>query len=104
MEQYNAWNKWLALQGHVVYSISADTKDGSIVTDDEKETLDLVHLSKIQESFAVLVIDCTRMPENISSEEITDTYIGESTRREIKWAKMLGKKVEHTSWAKRNLH
>lgn len=49
-------------------------------TDDEKETLDLAHLSKIEESDAILVLN-------------KDNYIGESTKREVKWAKMRNKLV-----------
>ena len=104
MDQYNAWNRWLTLRGLVVYSVATSVKHDFVPTDDEKETLDLVHLLKIYNSEAVLVIDCTRMPLDISDVQITDAYIGDSTRREIKWAKMLGKAVEYTSWAKHNLY
>ncbi len=106
MEQYNAWNRWLALQGHVVYSVATSVKDDFSPTDDEKETLDLVHLAKILNSDTILVIDCLRTPvewKNNASDRRTEAwelltaeYIGESTRREIKWAKILGKKATYT--------
>lgn len=85
MDKYLEVNRKLSLAGHVVYSIatrstSAEYQPNSIdpLTPDEKETLDLVHLQKILESDECFVI--------------TDEtgYVGESTRREIKWASMNG--------------
>jgi hypothetical protein len=82
VEQYNEINRKLTLAGHVVYSIATvSSASGKLqtqkqLTEDEKETIDLVHLLKIQESDACfLVTDETK-------------YVGESTRREIKWAVM----------------
>ena len=105
MEQYNAWNRWLTVQGHVVYSVCAVTTIvASDVTDDEKETLDLVHLIKILNSDTILVINCLRQPDdhkyNVSRDKwalLTETYIGESTRREVKWAKMNRKVSMYTA-------
>jgi len=88
MDRYLELNRILSLAGHVVYSIatrssSSDYTPGSPdpLTPFEKETLDLVHLRKIQESDGVVLI--------------TDDegYVGESTKREIKWAQMLGKNI-----------
>jgi hypothetical protein len=78
-DKYDEMNKRLSLGGHVVYSI-AMVSTGNTLEPDQKETLDLVHLRKIQESEAVVLI----------TDE--DGYIGESTRREIKWATMLSKR------------
>lgn len=84
MDKYMEINRKLSLAGHVVYSIatrssSVDPQIGPQIgplTADEKETLDLVHLLKIQESDACfLITDAAR-------------YVGESTRREMKWAVM----------------
>jgi len=82
LEKYNEINRRLSLAGHVVYSIATvSTSSGKLtqarsLTEDEKETLDLVHLLKIQESDACfLITDETK-------------YVGESTRREMKWAVM----------------
>ena len=104
MDQYHAWNRWLSLQGHVVYSVATSIKGDFDPTDDEKETLDLVHLLKILNSDAILVIDCLRMPEdykyNVDREKwdlLTETYTGESTRREIKWAKINYKENVYTN-------
>ncbi|KKM07495.1 hypothetical protein LCGC14_1733360 [marine sediment metagenome] len=104
IEQFHAWNRWLALQGHVVYSVAVvTTAVASDVTNDEKETLDLVHLVKILNSDAILVIDCLRWPDdhkyNVTKEKwelLTETYVGESTAREIKWAKLQYKLITYT--------
>lgn len=79
-KQYEKTNKSLSLEGHVVYSVSCFGHSGDILTDAEKQTLDLVHLKKIAESDAVCLV--------------TDDsgYYGESTKREIEWARMNDKK------------
>lgn len=103
MEQYGAWNRWLALQSHVVYSVAGSVKDAWDITDVEKETLDLVHLAKILNSDLILVINCLLLPKDTTlpkQDRILATgeiYTGMSTKREIKWAKMLSKKVMYTS-------
>jgi uncharacterized NAD-dependent epimerase/dehydratase family protein len=82
--QYAEVNRRLSLAGHVVYSIAtvSTSFNGAAVTEaltpDQKETLDLVHLQKIARSEEVFVV--------------TDEtgYVGESTKREIKWATMCG--------------
>lgn len=80
LDKYNEVNRKLSLAGHVVYSIATvSSKIHSLepgLTPDEKETLDLVHLLKIQESDACfLITDETK-------------YAGESTKLEMKWAVM----------------
>lgn len=85
IDQYREVNRQLTLAGHIVYTIAAIStqlqervKAEEVITLEEKETLDLVHLRKIQESNVVVLI----------SDETG--YYGESTRREIKWAQILG--------------
>lgn len=86
--KFHEWNHKLALAGHTVYSLSlfgrevkdVGKDDNKIVTEDEKIVLDLVHLDKIMNSDAVVVID-------------VDEYVGFSTAREVRWARMQGKKV-----------
>jgi hypothetical protein len=89
MDQYLAVNRQLSIGGHVVYSVATRSSSAEYkgdappqqLTDEEKETLDLVHLLKIQNSdLVVLTTD-------------RDGYIGASTKREIKWSLMLGKQV-----------
>jgi hypothetical protein len=78
---WHEWNKRLGLMGHISYSLMTfpsieDSK--SWYTEDEKWTLDLAHLAKIEESDAILVLN-------------KDGYVGESTAREIKWARIRNK-------------
>lgn len=77
--EYEDLNRRLSLAGHLVYSVACFGNSGDKLTDAEKRLLDLVHLQKIVESDAVLLV--------------TDSsgYFGDSTKREIMWAKMLGK-------------
>ena len=78
-------NKQLSLEGHIVYSVAYFGHIDKIPpTDEEKETLDKVHKSKIDNSDAILVID-------------VDGYIGDSTKSEIQYAKSIGKTVHYLS-------
>lgn len=85
MDQYRAVNKELTLLGHVVYTIATIStsiaNESDRPSDEEKIMLDLVHLRKIQESDAVVLV--------------TDEtgYYGDSTKRELMWAQMLGKSI-----------
>lgn len=82
-KEFHDWDEKLCLAGHVVYNLSvfpsskAGVKDW--YDDNTKVMLDLVHLAKIEESDAVVVL-------NIGG------YIGESTMREICWARIRGKR------------
>ncbi len=83
-ELYNKTNFELTKLGHCVYTVSTMMHADSVpLTHDEKETLDLVHLAKIMNSDQVVWVT-----------DDTD-YIGDSTRRELKWAHMLSKQVVH---------
>lgn len=93
IDDYHRLNRELTLQGHVVYSVATTSTSGPRpngradripqpeISDDEKETLDLVHLLKIQNSDVVVLV--------------TDSfgYVGESTKREVKWALLNGKHI-----------
>ncbi len=81
-EQYVAWNKYLTLIGHTVYSLGYWPPNPR-PSEQEKTTLDLVHLSKIEESECIFVINCPRLA---GEDQIEEPYIGESTAREIQWA------------------
>ena len=81
--EWHEWNKRLGLMGHISYSLMTfPSVEGSKswYTPDQKWVLDLAHLAKIEESDAVLVL-------NVGG------YIGESTGREILWAKLRNKQV-----------
>jgi len=86
-DRFNEINKELTLAGHVVYSCGffghAET-DEDEPTEEQKILLDLVHLIKILESDAVFVID-------------VNGYIGQSTSREILWAKLTGRDIYYDS-------
>lgn len=88
---FHEWNHKLTVAGHTVYSLSlfgreasdAGKDDKKTVTEQEKITLDLVHLDKILNSNGIVVIN-------------PGDYIGFSTLREIQWAEMKGKMVFFT--------
>lgn len=87
-EEFKNWNSLLTLAGHSVYSVAMTMRQAGdvgkdhleVVSDEQKTVLDLVHLDKISNSDAILVLN-------------VDGYIGESTRREILWAAMHGKSI-----------
>lgn len=83
-DQFHEWNKRLTLAGFVVLDLAVyPSYMGGIkdwYTDAHKITLDLAHLAKIELSDAILVIN-------------PDGYIGDSTKREIEWARHRRKEV-----------
>jgi len=82
--QWHYWSEKLIMSGHTVYSLAVfpSSKGGekNWYNDREKMLLDLVHLSKIEESDGIVVLNI-------------DGYIGLSTRREIVWAEIRGKDI-----------
>jgi len=88
-DQFETWNRVLSKMGHIVYSVSSYGHSGDVLSDREKETLDLVHLRKIVESDAIFLVGL--MPTEPDGDRYL--YIGDSTRREIGWARMWGKRV-----------
>jgi len=83
-EEYIETYESISLQGYIVLSVAcfshADNKYGKEVDIETKAMIDAMHLSKISISDAVVVIN-------------KDNYIGESTAREIEFAKRIGKPV-----------
>ena len=85
---FHDWSAKLALSGHTVYSLSMFGREASdagkegkpVISDADKAILNLVHLDKILNSDAVVVIN-------------QDGYVGFSTNREVIWARMQGKCV-----------
>jgi hypothetical protein len=85
---FHDWNHKLACVGHTVYSLSLfgrEADDGGkddkkVVSEADKITLDLVHLDKIMNSEAILVIN-------------PGDYVGFSTQRELQWARIQNKAV-----------
>jgi hypothetical protein len=84
MDQFHAANVALSLAGHIVYSVATSTKGDFQPSEDQKIALDAVHLSKIEESDAIMVV---------GHQEDGTTYIGDSTRREIMFARLREKDV-----------
>lgn len=86
-KEYQEANTRLSQAGHIVYTIAWAKEDESAATPDEKmdptikENLDLVHLSKILNSDAIVIVSDG------------SNYVGSSTRREIVWAQMHQKAV-----------
>lgn len=90
-DDYQTMNLALSKSGQVVYSVAGFGHSGDDLTAEEKETLDLVHLQKILFSDIIIVV-------GESSPGVP--YIGDSTRREIKWAEMNERPVfyQHQVW------
>lgn len=84
MDQFHAANVQLSLMGHIVYSVATSTKGDFQPSEMEKITLDAVHLGKIEESDAIMVVGV---------RDDGTTYIGESTRREMAFAAVRGKEI-----------
>lgn len=82
------WHEALAFGGYTPYCMvampSQHNNKKEWYSTHEKMILDLIHLSKIEESDAVLVVD-------------VDGYIGESTQREVWWAKIRDKAIYYAS-------
>ena len=82
---FEEWNARLTMEGHLVFSVGVFRHDGSTtLTPEQEKTLEDVHMEKISLSDEIFVLD-------------VGGYIGDSTRKEIAWAKSLGKKVRHLS-------
>lgn len=79
-DKFDEINAKLSLMGHVVYSCALWGHSGDELSPDQKLMLDAVHFAKIANSEAIYVIN-------------VEGYVGESTKREIMFAKAAGKKV-----------
>lgn len=83
-EYFKFWNEMLSLYGHTIYTLSvypSQKESGKDWYDEqEKKTLDQVHLDKINNSDAIFVIN-------------PFAYLGESTLKEIEYAKRSGKEI-----------
>ena len=80
VEQMRAANRDLTFAGVIVV---APGEADEVVTDDQKTALDALHLRKIDLADRVLVVN-------------PGGYVGESTRREIAYARATGKPVSFT--------
>lgn len=84
----DAWLKAMADEtkaGRIYLAVGVfGHSDGVTHTPEEKARLDVLHLEKVRLADEVLILD-------------VDGYIGESTRRELEYAKMLGKVIRFLS-------
>lgn len=76
--------KTLTLKGYIVISVGlfGHSGDEEVWTPGTKEMLDEMHLRKIDLADEIFVIN-------------VDGYIGESTKREIEYARKTGKKINY---------
>jgi hypothetical protein len=82
-DEYELWNKRLSLAGFLVYSVAGFGHSGDTFTAEEKIRLDEIHMAKIDQSHAIVVVG--------------DGYVGESTLSEIKHALSTNKRVYSTT-------
>ncbi len=84
-DEYLQWNKNLSLMGYIVYSVAffghADNEPLTVI---QKHNLDRVHIEKIKNSGAIFVVD-------------VDGYVGDSTKKEIEFAKENDKQIFYLS-------
>lgn len=78
-----AANRDLTLAGIIVLAPGVFAHDGDVITDAQKVALDRLHRDKIGLAHEVLVVN-------------PNGYVGESTRREIAYARQTGKPVSFT--------
>nr|DAX01540.1 MAG TPA: CMP/hydroxymethyl CMP hydrolase [Caudoviricetes sp.] len=79
-DEFMAVQKKLSLEGNIVISLGVFAHSGDIISNEEKIMLDEMHKRKIDMSDEIFVIN-------------VDGYIGDSTRSEIEYAKLCGKKI-----------
>jgi hypothetical protein len=82
-EQFRAVNRDLTLAGAIVVAPAEFERAANQITDEQKAALSTLHLAKIDLADRVVVVN-------------PGGYIGESTRREIRYAHQIGKPVRYT--------
>ncbi|MDR2934156.1 MAG: DUF4406 domain-containing protein [Rickettsiales bacterium] len=70
----------LAFDGYCVFGLTPPSSDGTIETSEQIELLSIEHYKKIDLSDAIFVVN-------------KDGYIGDSTKKEIEYAKKQGKEI-----------
>ena len=91
---FHEWNEYYTVQrGCTVYSLAvfpSNKSDKNWYNESQKLVLDLVHMRKILESDAIVVI--THRDFECPAGKHS-AYVGESTKREILWANVCGKLI-----------
>ncbi len=84
-KQFQQANTFLTLKGNIVISLAFfEQAEGFEITQEQAELLGELHFRKIDLSDEIFVIDVAG-------------YIGNSTRREIEYAKVNGKTIQYYS-------
>ena len=84
-DEFNEINRNLTMEGKIVISVAwFGHADNNKPTFEEKKLLDEIHLRKIDLADSVFVID-------------VNGYIGDSTKKEIEYARSQGKKIKYYS-------
>ncbi|MFD0710516.1 hypothetical protein [Paenibacillus sp. GCM10027626] len=84
-KQFEQANAYLTLQGNVVIGLAFfEQSEGFQITHEQAELLGNIHFKKIDLSDEIFIID-------------VDGYIGNSTRKEIEYAKKKGKAIRYYS-------
>ncbi|GIN61856.1 hypothetical protein J27TS8_18490 [Robertmurraya siralis] len=84
-EQFEKTNAYLTMQGNIVISLGFfEQSEGIEITQEQVRLFEKIHYEKINISDEIVVID-------------VDGYIGNSTRKEIEYAKKQGKSVRYYS-------
>ncbi len=82
-EEFRVVSRDLALAGTIVVAPGVFEHADGRITDEQKAALGTLHLAKIDLADRVVVVN-------------PGGYVGESTRREIRYAHQTGKRVEYT--------
>ncbi|CAH2714848.1 hypothetical protein BACCIP111895_02024 [Neobacillus rhizosphaerae] len=84
-EQFEKANAYLTLQGNIVISLGFfEQSEGIVITQEQVNLFKKIHYRKIDMSDEIFVID-------------VNGYIGNSTRKEIEYAKSNGKTIRYFS-------
>lgn len=84
-EEFEKVNRALTLEGKIVISVGVfGHSEKLLLTKTQKEILDKIHRGKIDIADSIMVLD-------------VNGYIGDSTKGEIEYAEMQGKKVNYYS-------
>ena len=88
INSFHSYDLHLTLCGHTVFTVATSVKGFWQPTATEKKVLDLVHLSKIEISDAIFVID-----REFGLEGELPPYVGDSTLNEIRYAAIRNKLI-----------
>jgi len=94
--EMQAINERLTLAGHIVYMPCVIARE---LTPDEKQVLSLNMYAKIEDSDALVVVDC--MSDGTPTQNALEARGDDTTRGMMRWAAVRGKKIFYRSEAGR---